>query len=460
MASTERGRLLTEAHRQAQYQIRAASLRETVTAARSLNPRRVDETYAAYRARMLRVVARGRGLSSAASLAYYRAFREAEGAASGLQAVRLATALPAGLDTSLRVTGPVAVKQASAAGLAMEQAASMALSSTLGAVGRHVLDGGRDTIMNALRADTDALGVARVTDGDPCAFCAMLAGRGGVYSKEGADFRPHDRCGCQPEPMFERGAIPESSRPYADLWEETSRGKSGSAARRAFADAHNAKRPGARPVRRKTKTEAPRPAPRPEAGSELQRAAQKTAESWFQSGRVNKLKTIWHDYQQPKYAQINGALRTPGSREGAAIRKQIDEVWNLAGTEASEDVYLYRGLLGRPHNKWDDSFRHDWASELADGAEFVEDGVMSTTASLPAARGWLSDYFQSDAAKDGSVIMRVRVPKGTRVVGGHDNTFETMIRPGTRIRVTGRHTETEVAGYAGETTIVEVEVIP
>ncbi len=258
MASTERGRLLTEAHRQAQYAVRAASLKETLSVMRTLDPRRVDETFPEYRRRMRRVVLKGRALSAATSAAYYRAFREAEGATSALRGIPLAEALPVALETSLRVTGPVAVKQAASRGIVGEAALQVAMSATMGSVGRHVLDGGRDTLMGALRADPDAIGVARVTDGAPCAFCAMLAGRGAVYSKETANFRPHDRCGCQPEVMFERGAIPESSKPYADLWEQTSKGKSGAAARKAFADAHNAKR---LPASKGTKPPAPKVEP-------------------------------------------------------------------------------------------------------------------------------------------------------------------------------------------------------
>lgn len=43
----------------------------------------------------------------------------------------------------------------------------------------------------------------RVTDGSPCGFCAMLAGRGPVYrsaEKAGSGYRWHGHCGCTVEP--------------------------------------------------------------------------------------------------------------------------------------------------------------------------------------------------------------------------------------------------------------------
>src|SRR5690606_41502465 len=45
----------------------------------------------------------------------------------------------------------------------------------MGAGTRHVLDGSRKLIQQAARSDQTARGWVRITDGNPCAFCAMLA---------------------------------------------------------------------------------------------------------------------------------------------------------------------------------------------------------------------------------------------------------------------------------------------
>ena len=147
--------------------------------------------------------------------------------------------------TSLFVTGPVTIKRASGNGATPEQAADKALEAALGAVIRIVQQGSRDTIVETVKRDREALGFARVTDGNPCYFCAMLASRGAVYkSRSTADFQPHDRCGCQPEPVYSDSdyKIPGRSAEFAALWEESTRGYSGKAAINAFRRAYNAKR--------------------------------------------------------------------------------------------------------------------------------------------------------------------------------------------------------------------------
>jgi hypothetical protein len=70
----------------------------------------------------------------------------------------------------------------------------------------------RETIMGSSIADPAARGWQRVADGNACAFCLMLDGRGAVYSEAGADFASHDHCGCTAEPAFE--GEPKPVQPY------------------------------------------------------------------------------------------------------------------------------------------------------------------------------------------------------------------------------------------------------
>lgn len=69
----------------------------------------------------------------------------------------------------------------------------------------------------------------RVTDGDPCAFCAMLASRGPVYTEttsltRGFDgLRYHKGCGCTAEPWYGRWEEWQPSpaeQPYVDAYFE------------------------------------------------------------------------------------------------------------------------------------------------------------------------------------------------------------------------------------------------
>jgi hypothetical protein len=109
---------------------------------------------------------------------------------------------------SLHATGPAAAKRAMTSGgdLAARLAAAQAVSESLtsGSVFRLVANGSRDTLMATMQADPRVQRYSRVTDGDPCPFCEMLAGRGAVYLSEdtaaGSDY--HDRCNCYPEAEY------------------------------------------------------------------------------------------------------------------------------------------------------------------------------------------------------------------------------------------------------------------
>jgi hypothetical protein len=100
---------------------------------------------------------------------------------------------------------------------------------------RLAVNGGREAVEQVVRQDRHALGWMRVTDGDPCAFCAMLASRGAVYkSAESAGFeldpvrgeinRYHDNCGCQVVPVFTRTPVlPETTQRAEQLWRDSQR---------------------------------------------------------------------------------------------------------------------------------------------------------------------------------------------------------------------------------------------
>ena len=59
----------------------------------------------------------------------------------------------------------------------------------------------RQTIQQSSVADRRARGWARAGSGR-CDFCAMLIGRGAVYTEATANFETHDHCGCVAVPEF------------------------------------------------------------------------------------------------------------------------------------------------------------------------------------------------------------------------------------------------------------------
>ena len=230
MAITAAGDRLTEAHRRTQLQIRATVLRQMVQVWPMLDPVRLDQTSPAFLAAATQLVLGGRELSSRASMLYLQQFRAAEGVPGAAPIIleQPSRETVEAVRTSLTVTGPVAIKQAAARGTLSSVAARTALATVSAAAVRHVLNGGRNVTISSVREDPRARGWARVASANACAFCAMLAGRGGVYTEATADFEAHDACGCVAEPVFSNGEynFPPNTNDYMGAWEQATRGKS------------------------------------------------------------------------------------------------------------------------------------------------------------------------------------------------------------------------------------------
>lgn len=166
------------------------------------------------------------------------------------------------IETSLLVTGPGVYRDRLLQGDPEHLALRKAQTAVSGATTRHVLEGSRKLIQEAARADQTARGWIRVTDGDPCAFCAMLATRGfavlrdedGFYtSRESALFvqdgnrgtrqpgeRYHDQCGCTAMPVFGTNfTMPPDAEKWERLYAESTKGVSGADKLKAFRKAFN-----------------------------------------------------------------------------------------------------------------------------------------------------------------------------------------------------------------------------
>lgn len=74
-----------------------------------------------------------------------------------------------------------------------------------------IANASRYTVAGSAIADPAADGWQRQGSGE-CPFCAMLIGRGSVYSEAGADFAAHDHCRCSAVPAFK--GEPRPVRPY------------------------------------------------------------------------------------------------------------------------------------------------------------------------------------------------------------------------------------------------------
>jgi hypothetical protein len=79
--------------------------------------------------------------------------------------------------------------------------APAALSMASGGLQRIIFNADRETVAGSAIADPKARGWQREGVGE-CDFCAMLIGRGAVYSEASVQFDSHDRCRCIGVPVF------------------------------------------------------------------------------------------------------------------------------------------------------------------------------------------------------------------------------------------------------------------
>jgi hypothetical protein len=317
MASTPEGRRLTEAHRQAQQQVRADFLLEFLALWALLDTARLDDTGPGWVRAVMRAVAAHRLVSAEVATQYFYDFAAAE-APSSTARPRPAIELPPGVEpsptppaappqrrqrsrrdpvfparresqtrrprgedvmprgdgsglrwdvdeverprtrieipdidwtprdraveVSLNVTGPIGQKSKIKRKKPLRLVQDESFVQAAGAASRHVLDGGNRSALKLIEDDDRLIGYIRVTDGDPCYFCAMLASRGPVYRTprragpnvrgernaraglafegEGA-WKVHDNCACTVEPVFSSNTQwPGRGREFEQLWRD------------------------------------------------------------------------------------------------------------------------------------------------------------------------------------------------------------------------------------------------
>jgi hypothetical protein len=204
VASTAEARRLTEAHRLAQARLGADTVRRMLAAFRILDGTDLDGTFERWLRVALPVIQSQRSTSARLAANYLTTFRALELGVTGERLTpQLAEAAPVeAVTTSLVVTGPAAIKSNVGRGMALSTAMRTASVTTSRAAMRHVLNGGRETITATTRSDRRARGWQRVTSGDACSFCSLLASRGAAYGEDTADFQAHDGCSCSAEPVY------------------------------------------------------------------------------------------------------------------------------------------------------------------------------------------------------------------------------------------------------------------
>lgn len=231
MARTSEGAALTIRHQQLQLALTRTTMAQLLRLWVAFDPARAV-TFDPVIAAAALVVRAANQTSAGLAAAYYGGFRIAEGLRDAIPA-RLAvvpvTERVEGLLRGSAITGMLSARNAGRPPAAERDAAFVQLSGQATSL---VLGGGRRTLMAAADADPDARGrIQRITTGDACAFCAMLASRGPVYQ---ATFEAHDHDACVPEIVYPGSALPASSAAYRSTWNQATAGLSGGDAFRAF----------------------------------------------------------------------------------------------------------------------------------------------------------------------------------------------------------------------------------
>jgi hypothetical protein len=194
---------LTRDYRLQTIKVRSATLRDLQRLWPALRFEDLDQTFPTFMAGVSPLVQRDRARIAGLASSYLKAHRLNAGVRGPLD-VRLATHAPAEqLLTSVHATSVGAVKVGVRAGYTQSRAMDSAFVQVAGAVGRLVLNAGRETITQTTVADPRTVGWQRV--GNPsakCDLCPMLIARGAVYSEATADFEAHDSCACTAEPVY------------------------------------------------------------------------------------------------------------------------------------------------------------------------------------------------------------------------------------------------------------------
>lgn len=198
---SEAGRRLTDAHRIAQVQLSARTVARLIMVWPLLDLSDLDGTAQRWLTAIEPIISQAHGVSSALASAYLSQLRTLE-VGEALPTTSAPTLNAEAVRTSLLVQGPVAVKAAMTAGRDLAMAGQTASYTSAAAGSRHALSGGRDLIKSAVQSDPRVQRMRRVTSAKACDFCKRIAAYAETNPALWHDFRGHDGCHCQPEPVY------------------------------------------------------------------------------------------------------------------------------------------------------------------------------------------------------------------------------------------------------------------
>jgi len=220
----------------AQAWLAAASVRDVLQVWQALNLRDVRQSWPALRTALAALVRDRYSQASALGTGYYQQARQAAGVLG--EAPRVVVPPPPAdlIDATLDSTGPWNLLGKIKQGQQVADANENTSVQLAGAAQRLITNGARQAVLTSVEADAKAVAWMRVTSSNPCAFCSMLASRGGVYRSEAsAGFEAHSACCCIAAPLFSHEDVAATKdNPLYQQWKQATKGKSGPDALRAW----------------------------------------------------------------------------------------------------------------------------------------------------------------------------------------------------------------------------------
>lgn len=203
---------------------------------------KAEETWPAVQLAIGSMVRDRRNRSAQLAGPYYQRLRAEAGVRGEVVLAATRDLEPDRLTAALDSAGLAVMRQSLRLGATPERARDRMAVTLTGTATRLALEGGRDVMEATSYDDEDALGWARITDSDPCSWCAMLASRGAIYESGqtagdsrygGAKYHDHDSC--QAVPIFDADSplLNKADGLYAE-WKQVTAGHSGEAARKVW----------------------------------------------------------------------------------------------------------------------------------------------------------------------------------------------------------------------------------
>lgn len=360
---------------------------------------------------------------------------------------------------SMRITGPVGFKSSIGNGEDPERARLVMADRMAASAQRHAMAGERGTVEATVEDSAEIVGWRRVSDGDPCAWCAMLVGRGAVYKSKATATRVvgraatargnqalgsayHDGDQCTAVPLYEDEDEPEEVDDLYRQWLETTAGTSGAQALRVWRrywDERNERRPFAdRLDDALTGDEARAAAPL----SLLRPSEVRGRGSALRPDEAAELAS----YKGAGFSTINPWLRDHEDDPRPDLEARVSEIDSaLARSPLGADIVVYRGIVD-PALVFGDAAGVNLA-----GAQWRELAYVSTSTAEGPAR-----LFALLGADGEAAVMRILVPEGVGAVelSNGDYESELLLERGLRMRVVAD------SGPGTRPRVLDVEVLP